>query len=133
MNISFVIVVIFPVLVIGAAILVLVFGRRIRSKRLSDYREVKSVLPKETTNEQKMQKELEMRRRLVENFDIRPFDFTEQEGYLTDWHAVQSKFENEPEQAILEADQLILQVMQVRAYPATDFETAWGRYLNLQF
>lgn len=123
---SYVIGVIFLVLVVGVAILALVFGRGKGSKRLSDHREIVPDLPKETLDEEKMQLELELRRKLVENFDIRPFDFAEHESYLTDWKAVQSKFKIEPAQAIQEADQLIMQVMQIRAYPATDFEQRGG-------
>lgn len=126
MSFSLLIVVIFLVLVISVAVLALVFGRRNDSERASGHRDIGSVLPKETQDEEKMQSELEKRRKLVENFDIRPFDFAERESYLTDWHAIQSKFKDEPEQAILEADQLILQVMQIRAYPAADFEQRGG-------
>ena len=127
MNISLLIVGIVLVLVIGAGILGLVFGRRKGSMRLSAHRPVEFDQPLEAPDDdEKMQLALEMRRKLVENFDIRPFDFDERESYLTDWKAVQSKFENEPEQAILEADQLILQVLQIRAYPAADFEQRGG-------
>jgi hypothetical protein len=35
---------------------------------------------------------------------------------------VQSKFVDEPGQAIVDADRLIMEVMQVRAYPVSDFE-----------
>jgi len=127
MNTSYLIVGIALVLIIGGVIFGLVFGRRKGSEPLSDHRPVDSDLPLETADDDdKMQLELDLRRKLVENFDIRPFDFAERESYLTDWKAVQSKFENEPEQAILDADQLILQVMQIRAYPAADFEHRGG-------
>lgn len=127
MNISLMIVGIVLVLVIGAVILALVFGRRKSSERLSAHSPVESDQPLETPDDdEKMQLELEIRRKLIENFDIRSFDFAEREGYLTDWKAVQSTFENEPEQAVLDADNLIMQVMQIRAYPATDFEQRGG-------
>ena len=108
MNISLMIVGIVLVLVIGAIILALVFGRRKSSERLSAHSPVESDQPLETPDDdEKMQLELEIRRKLIENFDIRSFDFAEREGYLTDWKAVQFKFEIEPEQAILDADHLV--------------------------
>ena len=72
--------------------------------------------------EKKAQTELEERRKHVEALDIRPLSVSERERYLADWTAVQSKFVDEPGQAIVDADHLIMQVMQTRAYPVSDFE-----------
>ena len=127
MNTSYLIIGIALVLVVGGAILGLFFNRRKGSGRLSDHRPMDSDLPLETAEEdKKIHMALDFRRKLVENFDIRPFDFAERESYLIDWEAVQSKFEKEPEKAVQQADQLILQVMQIRAYPAADFEHRGG-------
>ena len=41
---------------------------------------------------------------------------------MADWTTVQSKFVDEPGQAIVDADRLIMEVMQLRAYPVSDFE-----------
>jgi len=73
-------------------------------------------------NEKKAQKELDERRKHVEALDIRPLSVSERERYLAEWAAVQSKFVDEPGQAIVDADRLIMEVMQVRAYPVSDFE-----------
>ena len=54
--------------------------------------------------------------------DIRPLSMAEQERYQADWASVQSKFVDEPGQAIVAADRLIMEVMQARAYPVSDFE-----------
>jgi hypothetical protein len=111
------------VFVIVAALLVLVVARRRRSERLHDQlgpeydRTVKAM-----GGEKKAQAELEERRKHVEALDIRPLSASERERYLADWTAVQSKFVDEPGQAIVDADRLIMQVMQTRAYPVSDFE-----------
>jgi len=111
------------VLVIVIAILVVVSARRRRSKRLHDQlgpeydRTVQAM-----GGEKKARTELEERRKRVEALDIRPLSVSEREGYLADWTAVQSKFVDEPGQAIVDADRLIMQVMQTRAYPVSDFE-----------
>ena len=54
--------------------------------------------------------------------NIRPLSVSERERYLADWTAVQSKFVDEPGQAIVDADRLIVEVMQIRGYPVSDFE-----------
>ena len=123
MNTRYVTILVIVVLVIVGAILVLVSARRRRSKRLHDQlgpeydRTVQAM-----GGEKKAQTELEERRKRVEALDIRPLSASERAGYLADWTAVQSKFVDEPGQAIVDADRLIMQVMQTRAYPVSDFE-----------
>jgi hypothetical protein len=73
-------------------------------------------------DEKKAQTELEERKKHVEALDIRPLSVSERERYLADWTAVQSKFVDEPGEAIVEADRLIMEVMQLRNYPVSDFE-----------
>jgi hypothetical protein len=111
------------VLVIVGAILGMVFARRRRSERLQDQfgpeydRTVQAM-----GDEKKAQTELDERQKHVETLDIRPLSVSQRERYLADWTAVQSKFVDEPGQAIVDADRLIIEVMQVRAYPVSDFE-----------
>jgi len=73
-------------------------------------------------DEKKAQTELNERQKHVEALDIHPLSVSERERYLADWTAVQSKFVDDPRQAIVDADRLIIEVMQLRAYPVSDFE-----------
>jgi hypothetical protein len=66
--------------------------------------------------------ELEERQKHVQSLNIHPLSDIEHERYTADWAAVQSKFVDEPGQAIEAADRLIMEVMQIRAYPVSDFE-----------
>ncbi len=68
------------------------------------------------------QAELNERERHVGTLKIRPLLPPERERYATDWTAVQAKFVDEPGQATAEADHLIMEVMQLRDYPVSDFE-----------
>jgi len=114
---------VFLVLVIVVAILVVVSARRRRSKRLHDqYGPEYDRTVQAMGGEKKARTELEERRKRVEALDIRPLSVSERERYLADWTAVQSKFVDEPGQAIVDADHLITQVMSTRAYPVSDFE-----------
>ena len=123
MNITLTIIVVVLVLVIVGVILGLIFARRNRSERFHDQfgpeydRTVKTM-----GNEKKAQTELDERRKHVETLNIRPLSHSERERYQADWAAVQSKFVDEPGQAIGNADRLIMEVMQNRAYPVSDFE-----------
>ena len=111
------------VLVIVGAILGLVFARRKRSERLHDHFGAEYDHTVQTLgDEKKAQTELEVRRKHVEALDIRPLSVSERGRYLADWTAVQSKFVDEPGQAIVDADSLIMQVMRTRAYPVSDFD-----------
>ena len=58
----------------------------------------------------------------MDTLNIRPLSVSEREHYLAEWTAVQSKFVDQPGQATVEADHLIMEVMKVRAYPVSDFE-----------
>lgn len=118
-------VVIAVILIVGiiAAILWSTVARRRRSARLHDQfgpeydRTVLTV-----GDERKAQRELEGRRKHVEALQIRPLSTTERGRYLADWTSVQSKFVDEPGQAIVDADRLITEVMRLRAYPVSEFE-----------
>jgi cytoskeletal protein RodZ len=123
MDTTFTIIIVLVVLGIIGAILGLVFVSRGRAKRLHDHFGPEYDHTVQTMGgEKKAQTELEERQKHVETLDIRPLSASERERYLVDWTAVQSKFVDEPGQAIVAADSLIMEVMQARAYPVSDFE-----------
>ncbi len=123
MNTTYIIIAVVLVLVIIGAILGPIFARRRRSERFHDQFGPEYDHTVQTMgNEKKAQTELDERRKHVETLDIRPLSVSERERYLADWTAVQAKFVDEPGQATVEADHLIMEVMQVRAYPVSDFE-----------
>jgi len=122
-NTTYLFIAVVLVLVVIAAILIVVSARRRRSERLHDqfgpeYDHTVQTLG----DEKKAQIELDERKKHVEALDIQPLSLDERERYLADWKAVQSKFVDEPGQAIVDADRLIIEVMQLRAYPISDFE-----------
>ena len=123
MNTTYIIIAVVLVLVIVGLTLGPIFARRKRSERLHDQfgpeydRTVQAL-----GNEKEAQTELDERRKHVETLNIRPLSLSERERYLADWTAVQSKFVDEPGQAVEDADRLIMEVMQMRAYPVSDFE-----------
>ncbi len=123
MNTTYASLTVVVVLVIIGVLLALVFARRSRLKRLQDHFGPEYDRTVQTLgDEKKAQIELEDRQKHVKSLDIRPLSASERERYRAEWTAVQSKFVDEPGQAIKDADRLITEVMQNRAYPASDFE-----------
>lgn len=120
-NITIMIVVL--VLLIVGAFLAPAFMGHQRSKDFSNQfgpeynRTVKSL-----GSNKKAQQEMAERQQHVDTLDIRPLSLAERDRYLAEWTAVQAEFVNEPGQATLEADRLIIEVMQLRNYPLSDFD-----------
>jgi uncharacterized protein YneF (UPF0154 family) len=123
MDNTLIITIVVLVVVIVGVILGLVFGRRNRSEKLQEHFGPEYERTVQTMGgDKKAQTELNERQKHVETLDIRPLSVSEHERYLADWTAVQSKFVDEPGQAIVDADHLIIEVMQLRGYPVSDFE-----------
>jgi hypothetical protein len=123
MNNTYLIIAVVLVVVVIGFVLGPIFARRRRSQKLrdqfgSEYEHTVLTMG----DKHKAQDELEDRKKHVKTLDIHPLTASEHERYLADWTAVQSKFVDEPGQAIVDADRLIMEVMQVRAYPVSDFE-----------
>jgi hypothetical protein len=126
MNTAYLVIVVVLVLfflaVIGV-ILGVIFARRQRSRKFQNKfgpeydRTVQSA-----GNEKKAQAELDARKKHVDTLSIRPLSVSERERYQAAWTAIQAKFLDQPGQATIEADHLIMEVMKVRDYPVSDFE-----------
>jgi hypothetical protein len=123
MNSTYLIVAVVLILVVMGAILGPTFARRKRTERFQNKfgPEYDRTLQAMGTDK-KAQTELNERQKHVDTLDIRPLSANERERYLTDWNAVQAKFVDQPGQATVEADHLIMEVMQLREYPVSDFE-----------
>jgi hypothetical protein len=123
MNTTYIIIAVVLGLMIMGAILWPIFNRRKRTERLHDHFGPEYDHTVQTLgDEKKAQTELEERQKHVEALDIHPLSVEEHDRYVAEWTAVQSRFVDEPGQAIVDADRLIMEVMQTRAYPVSDFE-----------
>jgi len=123
LDTTYIIVAVVLILFVAGAILVSVFSRRKRTERLqgkfgSEYDHTVQALG----GEKKAHTELEARQKHVASLDIHPLSAKEGDRYVADWAAVQSKFVDEPGQSVINADRLIMEVMQLRNYPISDFE-----------
>ena len=55
-------------------------------------------------------------------FEIRPLSASERNGYVIEWKKIEANFVERPTTAVVEADELIRDVMRTSGYPMADFE-----------
>jgi hypothetical protein len=115
-----IVVVVVAVLVVVAAIL---YERRRRSERLrqtfgSEYDNV----ARQLGDPQRAEAVLAAREKRVSNLKLRSLPTTEQERYVQQWAFVQKQFVDDPRGAVNEADRLVIDVMNARGYPMSEFD-----------
>jgi hypothetical protein len=74
----------------------------------------------EKQGRRKGEAELANRERRVQSLGIRPWTATARARYATEGTAIQERFVDQPQQAVTEAQRLVLSVMTERGYPAED-------------
>jgi hypothetical protein len=71
----------------------------------------------------KAESELRIREKRVEKFNIVPLAPAEAARFNQDWKALQGRFVDNPKGVLVEADQLVRELMGKRGYPMGDFES----------
>ncbi len=114
------------VVVILAAIVVIalvVLTQRQRSEKLRDrFGPEYDHTVDELGNKRRAEEELAARQKRVESLNIRTLTPDERNRFAEDWRAVQAKFVDDPAGAMVDADQLVKEVMETRGYPMGDFD-----------
>ena len=119
---AIVIVLVVIVVVAGLAVAAVAYQRR-RSARLqetfgSEYdRTVRDADDRRTA-----EKDLLEREKRRSRFDITPLDDGEAARYREEWMGIQSRFVDEPAEAVQQADSLVVQMMRDSGYPVDDFD-----------
>jgi len=67
----------------------------------------------------------------VKQFDIRPLSASERDRYRSQWQKIETQFVDRPTMAVVEADELVADVMRTRGYPIADFEKH-AEYLSVK-
>jgi hypothetical protein len=73
-------------------------------------------------NRKRAERELVARTQEVEKYNIRPLTAAERDRYRGDWQRVEQHFMERPTTAVVEADELVADIMRVQGYPMGDFE-----------
>jgi len=119
-----IVVVIAVAVVLFAGIVIWLFIRDRRTKRLrtqfggAEY--TRAV--KEGGSRQKAEAALDKRAERVENLHIRPLAPADRARFVESWDKIQARFVDGPGGAVTDADQLLGDVMSTRGYPVSDFE-----------
>lgn len=114
---------------LGALALIVVVGLIARGSRRSRTDSLREQFGSEydhavnaSGNRKRAERELAARAEEVERFNIRPLNAAERERYRADWQRVEAHFIERPTTAVVEADELIADMMRVQGYPMGDFE-----------
>jgi hypothetical protein len=110
--VGIVVVVVIVALVIG--VMATMRRRRLQQRFGQEYDRVVD----EKQSRRKADAELAGRERRVQHLDIRPLTPTARARYAAEWASVQERFVDEPQQAVVEAQRLVVAVMTERGYPA---------------
>ena len=70
----------------------------------------------------KAEKELAKRERRVERLDIIPLTAAETARFTNSWNRLQGSFVDDPKGVLIQADQLVRELLTKRGYPMADFE-----------
>jgi hypothetical protein len=73
-------------------------------------------------SQSKAESELKTRERRVERLDIEPLTPPEAARFSGSWNALQGRFVDNPQNVVVQADQLVRELMIKRGYPMADFE-----------
>lgn len=73
------------------------------------------------------ERELIARSDEAKQYEIRPLSAAERDRYRTDWGRVEKHFVDRPAMAVVEADELVAEIMRTQGYPMGDFEKHAGQ------
>ncbi len=107
--------------VIAGACWIIISRRRSRHLRGRFGPEYDRVI-QESSNPRRAEEILATREKRVERLHIRPLAPNERDRFVQAWQKDQSRFVDDPQGAVSEADRLVTDVMQTRGYPMSDFE-----------
>lgn len=116
---STVVIVIVVIIVIGAiaaAVMSATRRRRLQQRFGPEYDRLVS----EHDSKFKAEAELSRRERRVNDLNIRPLEQAARERYIAEWATIQERFVDAPQGAVVQAQNLVVAVMNERGYPTED-------------
>ena len=112
-------------IIVAVALVILVIAsmtsmrrRKLRQRFGPEYDRVAG----EMNSQRKADAELAERERRVRSLEIHPLDETTRVKYAGEWTAIQERFVDQPEQAVVQAGRLVTSVMKDRGYPTEDHD-----------
>lgn len=119
MSTGDIIAIVIVVIIVAAAAAAIAYSRRQRQLRRRFGPEYDRLVA-EHHSRRKAEAELTGRQRRVRDLNIRPLDQAAQARYTQEWEAVQAHFVDTPGGAVLDAQRLMMTVMNERGYPTEE-------------
>jgi hypothetical protein len=116
MSSGTIVIIVIAIIVVVAAIAGVVYTTRRRQLQQRFGPEYDRMV-EQTGSRSKAEAELASRQRRVAGLDIRPLDPAARARYAQDWAAVQERFVDAPQDAVMAAQRLVMTVMKDRGYP----------------
>lgn len=112
--------------VVAALVVILLIARGVRRSRslaLRDkYGREYDRTVEATGSRTRAEEDLMARAQQANELDIRPLSAAERTRYRDEWRKIETRFVDRPTTAVVEADELIRDVLRHRGYPMADFE-----------
>jgi hypothetical protein len=126
MSTGLIILIVVVVVVVVAAIGAAVAMPQMRSRRLQQQfgPEYQRTVSEHDGDTKEAERELADRVKRTHDLDLHPLDAAQQERYLAQWTTLQEQFVDAPGKAVIDADQLLTEVLRDRGYPDDDQYTA---------
>ena len=106
---------------LGVIVFLLIRKRRTEQLRTQFGPEYERTV-KETGDRARAEASLEERQKRVERLNIRPLSSQDAARFGDSWQKIQTRFVDDPQGAVTDADQLLGSVMAARGYPVGEFE-----------
>jgi len=115
------------VLIVAAVVVLAVVGWMVWQRKRSDalrsqYGPEYERTVRQMGDTRRAESELMKRQERVEKLDIRPLSASQRMDYEDRWHAIQTRFVDDPKGAVSAANALVEEVMKTRGYPVADFD-----------
>jgi len=115
------------VLIVAAVVVLAVVGWMVWQRKRSDalrwqYGPEYECTVRQMGDTRRAESELMKRQERVEKLDIRPLSASQRMDYEDRWHAIQTRFVDDPKGAVSAANALVEEVMKTRGYPVADFD-----------
>jgi hypothetical protein len=114
-------------IIAAAAVVVALIGWAVARKRRShELRErfgsEYDYATRETGSRAEAERELREREEHARNITIQPLSLDDRKRFETEWEAIEARFVERPTTAVLEADELIREVLRLRGFPIRNFD-----------
>ncbi len=122
MVIDTTILILIVIIILALAVIGWLIFKRQRSAHLQDrFGDEYEHTIEDSGDRSKAEAELAAREKRVKKLDIQPLSQTDKDRFRTSWTDVKALFVDNPKEAVVQADELLGDVMQTRGYPVSDF------------